>query len=68
MSTFMSMYKEKLRTPEEAVKVVKSGDQVNYNHFAMSPKALDAALAKRAGELKDIQQGLCSFMYPDGSS
>lgn len=55
MSTFTSLYKSKLRTPEEAVKVVKSGDQVNYNHFAMSPKALDAALAKRAGELKDIQ-------------
>ena len=46
---FYEHVQRKLRTPEEAVKVVKSGDQVNYNHFAMSPKALDAALAKRAG-------------------
>ncbi len=55
MSTYASEYKSKLRTADEAVKVVKSGDQVSYGHFAMAPKALDAALAKRAGEVSDVR-------------
>ncbi|MEQ8175342.1 MAG: acetyl-CoA hydrolase/transferase C-terminal domain-containing protein [Syntrophomonadaceae bacterium] len=48
---FESEYREKLRTPEEAVKVVKSGDWVDYMFFNAQPKALDKALAKRKDEL-----------------
>jgi len=51
---FESEYKEKLRTPEEAVKVIKSGDWVDYGFFNANPKALDKALAKRKDELFDV--------------
>ncbi|MDD5168731.1 MAG: acetyl-CoA hydrolase/transferase C-terminal domain-containing protein [Syntrophales bacterium] len=47
-------YRSKLRTAEEAVKVIKSGDVVSLSHFAMYPKVLDAALAKRKGEIENI--------------
>ena len=40
-------YRQKLRTPEEAVKVVKSGDWVDYTTALGFPTLLDAALAKR---------------------
>ncbi len=51
---FESMYKEKLRTPEEAVKCIKSGDWVDYGFFNGEPKALDKALAQRKDELRDV--------------
>lgn len=48
-------YKQKLRTPEEAVKVVKDGDWVDYCQGHAFPIALDRALAGRKGELKDVK-------------
>jgi len=48
-------YKSKLRTPAEAVRVVKSGDLVDYGFFNGKPVACDQALAARAGELADIK-------------
>lgn len=36
-------YKEKLHTPQEAVKVVKSGDYVQYNSYNGNPSTLDRA-------------------------
>lgn len=48
-------YEMKLTTAEEAVKVVKSGDWVDYAWSTATPVALDAALAKRAGELSDVK-------------
>lgn len=47
-------YKKKLVTAEEAVKVVKSGDIVDYGFFCGKPVLCDLALAKRT-ELKDVQ-------------
>lgn len=47
-------YKRKLVSAEEAVKVVKSGDIVDYGFFCGKPVACDVALAKRT-ELKDVQ-------------
>lgn len=38
-------YENKLRTADEAVKLVKSGDLVYYSHVAMFPIILDEALA-----------------------
>jgi acyl-CoA hydrolase len=65
MGNYANLYREKLRTADEAVKVVKSGDMVSYSHFAMSPPALDEALAKRAGELKDVTvKGVCPLFVP----
>ncbi len=34
-------YQRKLISPEEAVKIVKSGDWVHYGHFAMAPTYFD---------------------------
>ncbi len=47
-------YRKKLVTPEEAVKVVKSGDWIEYGFGHTKPIALDKALAARKDELKDI--------------
>lgn len=48
-------YRRKLRTPEEAVKVVKSGDWVDYAVSINFPELLDKALAKRRDELTDVK-------------
>ena len=52
---FTSEYRSKLRTPEEAVRVVKSGDWVDYTSNVCFPTLLDAALAKRKEELTDVK-------------
>ena len=40
-------YAKKLTTPEEAVKIVKNGDWVDYGWCANHPRVLDKALAER---------------------
>ena len=52
---FAEEYKRKLKTPEEAVKLVKDGDWVDYSVGIGFPMLLDAALAKRKDELRDIK-------------
>jgi acyl-CoA hydrolase len=54
LANYAEEYRSKLRTADEAVKVVKSGDFVFYSHFATAPKALDEALAKRKDELQNV--------------
>ena len=49
------MYRQKLTTPEEAVKLVKSGDWVDYGMATSQPILLDKALAGRKEELKDVK-------------
>ncbi|MBQ0037164.1 MAG: butyryl-CoA:acetate CoA-transferase [Clostridiales bacterium] len=51
----MNEYKTKLRTPEQAVQVVKDGDWVDYTSNVCFPTLLDAALAKRRDELWDVK-------------
>lgn len=48
-------YRRKLRSPDEAVKAVKSGDWVDYTVALGFPPLLDAALAKRRDELTDVK-------------
>ena len=48
---YMKEYEKKLKTPEEAVKIVQDGDWVDYCAGAAFPELLDAALAARKGEL-----------------
>jgi acyl-CoA hydrolase len=64
---FSREYKEKFRTPEEAVKVVKSGDWIDYMYFNGYPKALDKALAKRKDELYGvhIRSGISLPPFPE---
>ena len=52
---YITEYRNKLRTPDEAVKVVKSGDWIDYATNLAFPELLDAALARRAEELKDVK-------------
>ena len=52
---FQALYKSKLTTADEAVKLVKSGDWVDYTWCTNHPYVLDQALAKRQNELEDVK-------------
>ncbi len=52
---FIAEYQKKLCTPKEAVKVVKSGDWVDYTSSLGKPVLLDQALAQRRDELYDVK-------------
>lgn len=47
-------YRKKLVSPEAAVKVINSGDVVDYGMFNGKPVVVDQALAGRAAELRDV--------------
>ena len=55
MKDYYAEYRSKLKTPEEAVKVVQSGQWVDYNTATSKPVLLDEALAKRKEELSDVK-------------
>lgn len=42
---YQEKYREKLRSPEEAVKIVNSGDNVDYGFFNGKPGVCDQAQA-----------------------
>lgn len=52
---FISEYKRKLCTPEEAVMHVKSGDWIDYTSSLGKPVLLDLALSKRRDSLFDVK-------------
>lgn len=52
---FSAEYKQKLVSADTAVKVIKSGDWVDYGWCVTTIHALDKALAKRTDELKDVK-------------
>ena len=52
--SFLEEYKQKLVSADEAVKIVKSGDWVDYGWCTGTPDALDKALARRTDGLKDV--------------
>ena len=52
---YLAEYRSKLRTPEQAVQVIKSGDWVDYGTALGMPALLDAALAARREELTDVK-------------
>lgn len=52
---FTEEYRQKLVSADEAVKVIKSGDWVDYGWCTNTIDALDKALAKRTDELKDVK-------------
>ncbi len=47
-------YKQKLVSADEAVKLIRSGDWVDFGWCVNTVDALDKALAKRTDELKDV--------------
>ena len=58
------LYQSKLRTAEEAVRLVKSGDWVDYSQCLSFPTALDRALAGRREELRDVKLRHAISMRP----
>ncbi len=54
MSAVMELYHSKRITAEKAAAMVHSHSVVDYYAFSVSSRYLDAALAKRAGELEDV--------------
>ena len=57
-------YQKKLVTAQEAVKLVKNGDWVDYSKCCSFPEDLDAALAARKDELKDVNVRNAISMKP----
>ena len=55
MNDVFSSYRAKLRTADEAVRAVKSGDWVDYTSNVGFPVLLDRALARRRDELWDVK-------------
>ncbi len=51
---FQAEYQKKLRTPAQAVSVIKNGDWVDYGWCVNHPYTLDEALAARQNELKNV--------------
>ena len=51
---FVKEYAQKLISAQKAVKVVKSGDWIDYGWTTGTPDALDRALAERADELENV--------------
>ena len=63
---YQALYQEKRTTPENAVKLVKSGDWVDYGWCTNHPVALDRALAARKDELHDVKvQGGVTMWMPE---
>ncbi len=54
-SYWLQHYKSKLRTPEEAVKIVKSGDKIVMHGNCAFPMTLINALVARKDELENVQ-------------
>ena len=61
--SFLEEYKQKLVSADEAVKIVKSGDWVDYGWCTGTPDALDKALARRTDELKDVNVRGMAFAF-----
>ncbi len=52
---YQEEYRQKLKSAEEAVKIVRSGDWVDYGWCTGTPDLLDRALAARTDELTDVK-------------
>jgi acyl-CoA hydrolase len=59
---YLSAYKSKLRTPEQAAQLVKNGDWLDFSTGTNFPVLCDAAIAARRDELKDVKiRGLLNY-------
>ncbi|HEX3012241.1 MAG TPA: acetyl-CoA hydrolase/transferase C-terminal domain-containing protein [Syntrophomonadaceae bacterium] len=58
-------YKKKLVSAEEAVKVVKSGDWIDYPLGVCGANELEAALARRKDELFDVKFRVILSVWPN---
>ena len=51
----LEKYRDKIKSPAEAAKVVKSGDWVDFGFGNGFPELFDEALAARRDELQDVK-------------
>ena len=63
---YSSEYRHKLCTPDEAAKVVKSGDWLDISMGDAFPPLMDAAIAKRRDELFDVKIRGYLIQHPIG--
>lgn len=64
---YSAEYRSKLRTSNQAVKAVKSGDWVDYTTNLCFPSLLDEALSKRKEELHDVKiRGIYGCLQTEG--
>ena len=64
MRDYQKEYLEKLKTAGEAVKIINSGDWVDYSQACSFPQLLDQALAARSAELHDVKLRNAISMLP----
>lgn len=64
-SDIASEYRRKLRTADEAAQVVKSGDRVHIGSDGSVVRDFEAALARRASELKDVTIISTNYNLPE---
>jgi len=62
--SFADEYRKKLVSADEAVRIVKSGDWIDFGSFCGQVRTLDKALAKRKDELSDVKIWTCVNPYP----
>ncbi|MQL53427.1 4-hydroxybutyrate CoA-transferase [Desulfofundulus thermobenzoicus] len=55
MQNWQKIYHDRLRTPEEAVKAIKSGDRVVIAHACGEAQVLSKAMVARANELQNVE-------------
>ena len=61
---YMQEYQNKLVSPREAVKIIKSGDRIQFNSYNGVPPTLDRSLAARRDELEGVIINTSVTMYP----
>ena len=64
MGKFSEEYRQKCVSADKAVKVVKSGDVVDYGFFNGKPVVCDIALAARHEELRDVEVHVAVTLPP----
>ena len=64
MQSVYALYRKKRTEASEAVKIVKNGDWVDYSQVCSFPQALDAALAARRDDLRDVKVRSAVSMLP----
>ncbi|MGE5421772.1 MAG: acetyl-CoA hydrolase/transferase family protein [Ignavibacteriales bacterium] len=63
--SFNQEYQNKLVSADQAAKIVKTGDWIEYSHFAMAPQTMDEAVSKRVSELFDVKvRGMTTLFTP----
>lgn len=64
-SDIAAEYKKKLRTADDAARIVKSGDRIHIGSDGSITRDFEAALARRAKELNDVTIISTNYNLPE---